>query len=412
MKTILTVSRLIAGLVFVFSGFVKAIDPMGSAIKFEEYFLAFNLDFLDLAALPLAILLSSAELMIGLNLLAKIRIRLTAWLLLIFMSFFTVLTFILALYNPVSDCGCFGDAIKLTNWQTFFKNVILFLPALIVFIFRERYPATASVFTESYLASVNFIISVLLSVFCLLHQPLIDFRPYKTGTHIPSSMTLPAGVPVDQYETVLVYEKDGTKKEFSETNFPWQDTTWKWVETKQKLIFKGEEPPIHDFTISTLEGEDLTASILADTGFVFLIISPDLNEASENGMNKMNEISLKTAAFNFSTYCLTSSPTSEITEFVNTFKPSFPVCITDETTLKTIIRANPGLMILKNGIVIEKWNFRDMPEIDEFSPNILGLVLKEHRETTTLLTIITLSLMMLFFYSAFHRVFNRRNQID
>ncbi|HEX2394998.1 MAG TPA: BT_3928 family protein [Bacteroidales bacterium] len=408
MKTILTIARLIAGLVFVFSGFVKAIDPMGSAIKFEEYFMAFNMDFLEFVSLPLAILLSSAELMIGLNLMAKVRIRLTAWLLLLFMSFFTILTLVLALSNPVSDCGCFGDAIKLTNWQTFYKNVILFIPVLIVFKFRKRYSATASDFTEWYLASVNFIIPVLLSVFCLIHQPLLDFRPYKTGTHIPSAMVLPAGVPVDQYETVLVYEKDGMKKEFSETNFPWQDTTWKWVETKQKLIFKGEEPPIHDFTISTLEGEDITARILSDSNYVFLIIAPELEEASRKGIRKMNELSLKASALNFSTYCLTSSPTSEINEFINSVNPAFTVCISDETTLKTILRANPGLMLLKDGIIIGKWNFRDVPETDEITTNMLGFVLDEQRSSADTLTILVFSLLMLFFYSVFHRVFIRK----
>jgi uncharacterized membrane protein YphA (DoxX/SURF4 family) len=133
MKFIFLISRIFIGLVFLFSGFVKAIDPFGSAIKFSEYFEAFHIDFLAFAALPLAILLSATELMIGLNLLAGLRMRFTAWLLLVFMSYFTLLTLVLAFTNPVSDCGCFGDALKLTNWQTFGKNIILFLPTLAVF---------------------------------------------------------------------------------------------------------------------------------------------------------------------------------------------------------------------------------------------------------------------------------------
>ena len=144
MKIILLLSRIFAGLVFVFSGFVKAIDPTGFAIKFEEYFLAFNLDFLVPVALPLAVVLSAAELMIGLNLLTRVGMKFTAWLLLVFMSFFTVLTFILALTNPVTDCGCFGDAIKLTNWQTFGKNVILMHPHPYYFSAKKQFSALSA----------------------------------------------------------------------------------------------------------------------------------------------------------------------------------------------------------------------------------------------------------------------------
>jgi len=409
MKWIMTTARLISGLVFVFSGFVKAIDPMGSAIKFDEYFVAFNLGFFTFAALPLAILLSSAELMIGLNLLAKVRMQFTAWLLLIFMSFFTVLTFFLALSNPVSDCGCFGDAVKLTNWQTLLKNIILFVPVLIVFIFRKMYAETASVLTEWYLAAVNFIISSLLSAFCIIHQPLLDFRPYKTGTHIPTAMELPPDAPVDQYETILVYEKDGVQQEFTESNYPWQDSTWKWVETRQKLISRGEEPAIHDFSITTIEGDDITGSVLSDSGYVLLVIAPRLEKASLKGMRMMNDLGEKAASLNIRTYCLTSSATNEINNFIKLFSPVFTLCTTDETTLKTIIRANPGLMIIREGIILGKWNFRDAPEPEELNANVLSVTLDQHRKITEQLTIIVLALLVLFFYSAFHRVFIRNH---
>ncbi len=405
MKSLLFIARIAAGLVFIFSGFVKAIDPMGSAIKFEEYFLAFHLNFLEFAALPLAIILSAAELMIGLNLVARIRMNFTAWLLLVFMSFFTILTFILALSNPVTDCGCFGDALKLTNWQTFYKNIILFVPAIIVFLYRKRYDATASPFTEWYLSSVNFVLPVLLSVFCLVHQPLLDFRPYKTGTHIPSAMELPPGALTDKYETVLVYEKDGVKQEFNESNFPWQDTTWKWVETRQKLVFKGEEPPIHDFTVSARDGEDITNQVLTDSNYVFLIIAPDVEKASGKGLDKMNSIALRAVDLNMKAWCLTSSPTSEVEHFIETFKPVFEVCTSDETTLKTIIRANPGLMLIRDGTIIGKWNYRDAPDADDIQTNMLGFVLAEQRKANGYLIVLALSALLLYCYSLFRRVF-------
>ena len=334
MKVLITISRIFAGLVFVFSGFVKAVDPAGSAIKFEEYFVAFHLDFLIATALPLAVLLSAAEMMIGLNLLIGVRMKFTAWLLMIFMSCFTVLTLILALTNPVSDCGCFGDALILTNWQTFGKNIILFIPALIVFINRDKGHPFSTFIVEWALAGVNFLFPVLLSLYCLIHQPIIDFRPYKPGTNIPEKMSFPDGAAPAVYETLLVYEKNGQQQVFTESTYPWQDTTWKWVETKQTLISKGYEPPIHDFSITNAEGNDITEQVLSDSNYVFLIISPKLANASMKGMHRMNDLAMKANNLGFKTYCLTSSTNSQIEEFNNTFQPVFECCTTDETTLK------------------------------------------------------------------------------
>ena len=409
MKVILFLARIITGLVFVFSGFVKAIDPMGSAIKFEEYFMAFKLEFLTFLSLPLAILLSSAELMIGLSLLVKVRMKFTSWLLLVFMSFFTLLTLLSALTNPVSDCGCFGDAVKLTNWQTFGKNIILLVPTLIVFLYRKQYKPLASQFTEWYLTGVNFILPVIISVFCLVHQPVLDFRPYTPGTSIPEKMTLPEGTPTDVYETILIYEKDGVQKEFTETNFPWQDTTWKWVETKQDLVKKGEEPPIHDFSITTLQGEDITSNVLSDTGTVFLIIAPKLENASQKGRTMMNELAMKALNTGFTVYCLTASATTGVDNFIRNFRPAFDICTTDETTLKTIIRANPGLMIISKGTILGKWNFRDAPLPGELKKNLLPVLLTNHYRMIEKLTVVVIILIIALFYAAFFRAFIPRD---
>ncbi|MFO7370223.1 MAG: DoxX family protein [Bacteroidales bacterium] len=410
MKTLLLLSRIFVGLIFVFSGFVKAVDPSGFAIKFDEYFVAFHLNFLSGLAMPLAILASAAELMIGLNLLTGVRLKFTTWLLLAFMSFFTILTLILALTNPVSDCGCFGEAIILTNWQTFWKNIIILIPTLILFIFRNRLPSYPSVKFEWLLAVVNFAIPVLLSVYCLRHEPLLDFRPYKTGTYIPDQMTIPDDAPVDQYETRLVYQKDGLVKEFSETDFPWQDTTWKWVETKQKLISKGYEPPIHDFSISGSDGSDITSQVLADSGYVFLIISPRLEKTSLPGMNSMNELAMKAESLNINVLCLTSSTNKEIENFKNSFRPAFDIYSTDETTLLTILRSNPGLMILQSGTILAKWNYRDMPELSNLNSNVTALVFEKNRLTHEKQTIILLIICALLVYSlAFSFAFGKHH---
>lgn len=400
MKTLLLISRIFAGLVFVFSGFVKAIDPMGFAIKFEEYFMAFHLDFLVFTAIPLAIFISAVEFMIGLNLLAGIRLRITAVLLMIFMSFFTVLTFILALTNPVSDCGCFGDAIKLTNWQTFYKNMILLIPTLFIFTNRKKTGRFASPSWEWTLAGMNFLLAAVISLFCIRYQPLLDFRPYGTGSSIPEKMATPEGAPADIYKTVLVYQKNGILQEFSESNFPWQDTTWKWVETRQTLIKKGYEPPVHDFSITTEEGLDITENILQDSGYTFLIIAPFLEKSSSKGMEQMNKIALKAREMGFSVYCLTASPSNQILKFKENFQPVFQFCTTDETTLKTIIRANPGLLVLREGTILGKWNYADAPDPGGFKANMLSYVISRHTRSEESSTVVILALAVILFYAA------------
>lgn len=400
MKTAMLISRILAGLVFIFSGFVKAIDPMGSAIKFEEYLLAFNLDFLTFVALPFAVFLSAVEFMIGLNLLAGLRMKLTAWLLLILMSFFTPLTLILALTNPVSDCGCFGDALKLTNWQTFWKNIILFAPALVIFSRRGKTnPVSLPQTLEWGLCGVNFLIAVLISFYGLRHQPVLDFRPYSTGTSIPEKMSVPPGAPVDKYETTLVYEKNGIRQEFTESNFPWQDTAWKWVETRQNLISKGYTPPIHDFTVTDENGIDITGQVLSDTNYTFLIISPFLHKASEQGMRRLDSLALKALKLGIHVFCLTSSTSSQVMAFKVTFQPSFDICTADETTLKTIMRANPGILLLKQGTILGKWNYRDAPLPYRLQGNMLPVILNRHRKTIETLSVVVLAFAVALFYS-------------
>jgi uncharacterized membrane protein YphA (DoxX/SURF4 family) len=398
MKIISTISRIFVGLVFVFSGFVKAVDPMGFTIKLGEYFDAFHLGFLHFSALPIAIAVSAAELMIGLNLLAALRMKFTSWALLVFMCFFTVLTFILALTNPVSDCGCFGDALVLTNWQTFGKNVILIIPSIILFIYRKQFIPLVKPAREWGIVFFNFAAGCIISIYCFIYQPLIDFRPYKTGTYIPGNMVSPPGAPVDQYITLLVYEKDGQKKEFTDKNFPWQDTTWKWVETRQKLISKGYEPPIHNFTITTSAGTDITDEILTDTGYIFLFIIPDLDKASENGLIKINELALRSRELGMKAIALTASTNKQVDSYKARFQPSYDFCTTDETTLKTISRANPGILVLLKGTILDKWSYRDAPAPGDLDKDLLSSVILHQQSHQSRLTVIGLILLTLAIY--------------
>jgi hypothetical protein len=352
--------RVIAGLVFIFSGTVKGIDPMGSAFKFHDYFQALGLEFLSPLALPLAIALCLAEFITGFAVVTGIRYRegITGMFLLI--VFFTPLTFILAVLNPVSDCGCFGDAIHLTNWETFGKNVILFI--IIYILFRERKKFTAKLNPPAgwSVTAITAFLFVLFSLYNLRYLPVIDFLPYKTGNNIPELMKIPEGAITDKYESTFIYEKDGITKEFTLNDYPANDTSWKFVDQKTVLVKKGYEPPVHGFSIVTMDGTDLTQNILSNQGLTMLMVSRKLGEAAPDRIAEGIEFSKKLGTSGIDFYLLTSSATDEI----STFSPSAKICQSDETALKTMIRTNPGYILLRNGTVMGKWSWANMPDIE------------------------------------------------
>ncbi|HSH50246.1 MAG TPA: BT_3928 family protein [Bacteroidales bacterium] len=364
MKKLNHISRIILGVLFIFSGFVKAVDPLGSMYKFNDYFIAFGLEFLSVIALPLAILLSALEFVIGFSLFMATKQKITAWITLLFMSFFTILTLILAIFNPVSDCGCFGDAIIMTNWETFWKNVVLMVFTLIVFINRNKYEVHWKKLNQWIVLLIPFIFSVSLSLYCYFNLPILDFRPYNTGTYIPEKMIIPEDAPKAEYKTILLYEKNGKAKEFTLDNLP--DSNWHWVETQNILISEGYVPPIHDFTIHTSSGNDITDIVLNDPKFIFLMIAYNLNETSVKNIDKINELAAyckESGKCNF--ICLTASVETVIQDFKEKTDAQYMFYATDEITLKTIVRANPGIVLLKKGTIIDKWHHRNIPSIEE-----------------------------------------------
>jgi len=370
MKLLNNISRILIGIVFVFSGFVKAIDPLGSTYKFVDYFEAFGMDFLTFMALPLAIILSTLELVIGFSLLFGTKKKITVWLLTLFMGFFTILTFILAIFNPVTDCGCFGDAIIMTNWQTFGKNIFLMIFVVILFINKEEFEVNWTIKKQWSIISIPTLFSIILSLYCYNNLPIIDFRPYNVGTFIPEKMIMPENAPRAEYETILIYEKEGVQKEFSMENFP--DSTWEWVSTENNLISEGYIPPIHDFTIETLAGNDITEIVLMDDKFTFLFIAYDLKKTCTKNMDEINKLAnfaKESGKCNF--ICMTSSVESEINEFIEKTNAPFTFFNTDEITLKTIVRSNPGIVLLKKGRILGKWHHRNTPDIEDISENFL-----------------------------------------
>jgi len=342
---------------------VKAVDPLGSAYKIHDYAQAFGLSSLLPGYLPLflAILLSTFEFSMGGFLLFGIRKKLSTLFTLLMMLFMTPLTLYLAIKNPVSDCGCFGDALILTNWQTFGKNVILLLAAIFCFISKERIVRFISEKTQWLVALYVVSFAVVLSFYCYNNLPILDFRPYKIGKSIPEGMAIPAGAKRSVYENTFVLEKNGVRKEFSLENYP--DSTWKFIDTKTVLKEKGYEPPIHDFSIIDAKtGNDITDKVLNDKGYTFLLIAHRIEDADDNDIDLINEIYDYSVENGYSFYCLTSSQDSQIEQWINKTGAEYPFCFTDDVTLKTIIRSNPGLMLIKDGVILNKWHHSNLPD--------------------------------------------------
>lgn len=366
MKIIRFASRILIGLVFIFSGTVKAIDPLGSAYKFHDYFSAFHIGFLYNLSLPLAILLCTAEFIAGFSVITGIKQREGTWLALLLMTIFTPLTLVLALTNPVSDCGCFGDAVHLTNWQTFGKNVILLAAALVLFSGIKKSGEYLRTLTSWIVISSASVLFVVFAFYNLKYLPVIDFLPYKTGVRIADKMVIPEGAPADKYKTTFIYEKNGKKKEFTLNDYPANDTSWKFVDQKSVLVKKGYQPPIHDFSITNLEGQELTQEILSDTGYTVLMVTKKLSEADGKHLAKGFEFGRYCESKGIAFYVLTASGTEQAKKF----EDGLLFCTADETTLKTMVRANPGYILLRDGIIEGKWSQAGLPDKEWFAEKI------------------------------------------
>lgn len=293
MRLVKNLCRIIVGIVFIYSGFVKGIDPLGSDYKFTDYFNAFGMGWMNATTLFFSFALSLAEFLIGIALLFNLWVSRMAWGALLFMAFFTPLTLVLALTNPVSDCGCFGDAMILTNWQTFWKNIILLLLAIMIFVYRKEYKSSLSFMGQFSFLSLAGAGMLCLSIYCYRHLPVLDFRPYAVGKNITEGMRLPEGAEPDQYEVTLKYKnkQTGEVRSFTEENYPWQDTlNWEYESSSERLVKKGYITPIHDLVIEHPTLGNITEEILEDDNHTILAVAYNLNQSATQYQPAINRL--------------------------------------------------------------------------------------------------------------------------
>lgn len=358
-----SIARTLLALIFLFSGFVKAVDPLGTVYKIQDYLhegFGGVFQWAIPAAGVAAVCLITLEWLLGISMLLNVRTQWTSWITLLFYCIMTPLTLYIAIANPVSDCGCFGDALVITNWQTFWKNIILLLLSICFVICRKAIPELFSWWMEIIIALAALGSVAGIMGYSYTHLPQIDFRPYKVGNHIPTLMEIPDDAEVDQYEITLIYAKDGKEQTFTLENYPKGDPEWTFVDQKSVLIKKGYVPPIHDFEIETLEGDYITQDILESEEPVTLVVMYDLSKTDTTQLEKLMYIIHEYPRV----YFLTASGEEEIFAFAEelgwdeeTTYSTF--CFTDPITLKTIVRANPGVIVVQNGTIIDKYNLKN-----------------------------------------------------
>ena len=363
MKYFLWLIRIVVGVLFIFSGLVKANDPMGLSYKMDEFFEVWDMFWMMPYSLALSILMIAFEIIAGVALLLGYAYRIFSFLLLLLILFFTFLTAYVLYSGKIKECGCFGDCIKISNEETFYKDVALTILGFILFIFRKRikpifsgYPGTALMILTAFLAFG-------IQWWSLEHLPYYDCLPYKVGVDIKKDMQIPPGAIPDKFETVMIYEKDGVQKEFTMENYPWQDSTWKFVDRKDKLIKKGNaEPEIKDFIITDLAGNDHTEEILAER-YVFLFFLKNPDKARNDNIKDLQQLIEKSQQLGIPFYVLCSGNIEKSQQWLadHQLTPN-DVLVFDLVASKSAVRSNPGLMLLQQSVIRGKWSFRDYPK--------------------------------------------------
>lgn len=395
--TAVNVCRFVLAATFIFSGYVKAIDPLGTLYKLKDYAAAMSLNGLlpDWVLVGVAIALGALEFALGVFMLFAVRRHVVSRITLAFMTAMTVLTLWIFVADPVKDCGCFGDALKLTNGETLLKNIVLIACAALVAwrpVDMARFISRSNQWIVRYYTVAYIVIT---SVYCLYTLPIFDFRPYHVGMNIKQGMEIPEGAEQPEFESTFLLRKNGETREFTLDNYP--DSTWEYVDTRTVQTKKGYEPPIHDFALTSCDtGEDITEQVLTKKGYTFLLVSPRLAVADDSNFGDIDQIYEYAEENGADFYCVTASANNEIERWRDITGAEYQFCNADETTLKTMIRSNPGLMLLKDGTIIGKWSHNALPQTDDLTAPLQQLTIgkAQNDSTTERLLIVLLTFFM------------------
>ncbi len=362
MKYIVGFCRLIVGVLFIVSGFIKLNDPLGFSFKLQEYFseAVLNLTFLEPYALWLSVGIVIFEVLLGVMLLVGFRGKFTIWNLLLMIIFFTFLTFYSAYFNKVTDCGCFGDAIKLTPWQSFSKDVVLLVLILILFINRKLIKPLFRPYPNRITVAIALILCVGYGYYVLNHLPVIDFRPYKIGANIAEGMTVPKDAPEAIFDYAWKFNVNGEEKIYH-TKGDYPSVAGDFIDVETTELQKGYEPPIHDFTIEQ-DGQDFAASLLEEPKLV-MVIAYDLRKTNTNFFAEVQEMAVSANKKGYKVIGMSASGTEQTKKLSKTYNLGFNFYFTDETTLKTIIRSNPGILVLEKGTIKQKVHYNDIEKL-------------------------------------------------
>ena len=362
------ICRLALAVTFILSGYVKAIDPLGTQYKINDYLAAVDLAGMvpSWGTLLAAVALAALEFSLGIFMLFAIRRRMVTRVVLAVMLVMTAITVWVYAADPVKDCGCFGDAIKLSNGATLLKNVVLLACAAVV-AWRPVDIVRLISRTNQWIVMNYAVVYILAtSLWCLYDLPTFDFRPYHVGVNIKEAMSIPKGAPKTEYSTTFIMRKDGKTREFTLDNYP--DSTWEFVDARTIVTKQGYEPPIHDFSLTDAQtGDDITDSVLSAPGYTFLLISPSLAKADDSNFGDIDQIYEYSQETGAGFLCVTASTDADIARWRDITGAEYPFCTADETMLKTVIRSNPGLLLIKHGTIIGKWSHNMLPQTDELT---------------------------------------------
>lgn len=361
MNILVQISRILVGVLFIISGLIKANDTLGFSYKLIEYFEIFGTEFMNPFAVGLSMFICIFEIASGVALLIGNFAKLNIWLLLMLIIFFTLLTGYSAITGKVTDCGCFGDAVKLTPWQSFMKDVVLLVFILILFIGKDY---IKPIFTPV-IANIGLFVATIVSTFFTFYTyfflPVKDFLPYKIGNNIQELTLIPEGAPRDVVEMIFIYSKNGQNFEFSAESLPEDIDTYTFVDRKDKVVKEGYKPPIHDFKVYDASGSEYTDSLFSIKGYKLLLVQTKLNDSREASIGSIKDLASDWGKAGLPFWAITASGPEDAQQFISKHQLPFAYFNMDAIPLKSMVRSNPGILLLKDNVVVKKWGAYNLP---------------------------------------------------